>query len=437
MTVGYFIPAFPGQTHTFFWRDVCAAERLGLSIDIVSTRRPGSAEACHSWVGQAVERTEYLFPARARTVLGGMIELLRAGPRGWGRTIAAIARAEGYSHLGRLRLLPDVLFGAQLAWLARSRGWCHCHVHKCTEAANIAMFAHLLSGLSYSLTLHNVLSADGPNQKQKWRHAKFATVVSQALFSEVKEKLDGSLPPVVEVAPMGVDVDVFKRRAPYEPWQGEGPCRVFSCGRLNPAKGHGDMIKAVALLRQQGLDVRLRIAGGARPGRDDLRADIERQITEAGLEEAITLLGRIPEEAIRDELEHTHIFALASHSEGVPVSVMEAMAMEVPVVVTRVGGVPDLVDDGLNGLLAEPRNPEQLASIVAGVFRDGALAQRLGGAGRQKVAQGFHSGIGAQAILRCLEQTGGRPNVCSPPARSLRSRSAGSCSSFGRSAGES
>ena len=170
------------------------------------------------------------------------------------------------------------------------------------DAAHVALFAHLLGGIPYSLTLHGDLGDYGPNQREKWVHCAFGLAVTRRLVAQLTEQLSGSLPASISVAPMGVDIARFTRRAPYEPWR-EGPARIFSCGRLNPGKGHSDLIRAVHLLRTRGLDARLAIAGEDDLGGTGYRHSLEALIAELGLSKSVTLLGAISEERVLEQLE--------------------------------------------------------------------------------------------------------------------------------------
>jgi colanic acid/amylovoran biosynthesis glycosyltransferase len=299
-------------------------------------------------------------------------------------------------------LLAMLLVGAKLAWLARRRGWRHVHVHSCGDSANAALFAHLLLGTRYSLTLHSPLTFFGPNQAQKWRHADFVFCVARALYQEAAAMLGTDFPPAVEIAPMGVDVDGFVRRTEYVAWDGWQVCRIFSCGRLNPGKGYEDLIQAIAKLKQAGLPVCLRIAGEDDSRGVHHRRQLEHLIADLALGEQVELLRAVSEVVVKEELQAAHVFALASHEEALGVATMEAMAMSVPVVVTRVGGVPELVTDGVEGLLVPPHEPGALAAALERVLRDGALAQRMGRAGRGKVERAFHSGLSVEHLASHL-----------------------------------
>lgn len=201
---------------------------------------------------------------------------------------------------------------------------------------------------------------------------------------------------------MGVDVVKFRRQTPYQPWDGNGPCRIVSCGRLNACKGHDDLIHAVALLRGRGIQATLHIAGQDDSGSGAYRAYLTGLAQELGVAEQVQLLGAVSESVVRSELESAHVFALASLHEPLGVAIMEAMALELPVVVTGAGGVAELVDDGDDGVLVRPRDPADLADKLLRVLREPELARRLGKAARSKVKQSFHNYVSAEVLADCL-----------------------------------
>lgn len=400
--IAYLIPEYPGQTHTFFWRELNAIRKLGIEVEVFSTQKPPAKIISHDWAKMAMSETTYLFPPGPAQLWGAAKMLLRSGPWRWGRCLRAVIQADVPGLSERLRLLPLIIIAAELAALMEKQGLSHVHVHMCGDVANIAMFAHLLRSLSYSLTLHNSLIEFGFNQKWKWRFATFAIVISQRHLSEVQKELAGFLPPEVVVAPMGVDLATLSRQIHYQPFSGSEVCRIFSCGRLNPQKNHGDLLRALHQVRKSGLDARLIIAGGD-DSRDEIhQADLLQLMHKLSLDGKVELLGAVSEPVIRDELEKAHIFALASIHEGVPVSVMEAMAMNLPIVVTDVGGMRELVDDGQNGFIVPARQPDLMAARMIALLRNPEQAQEFSRAARRKIEHCFHSGISAETIARLL-----------------------------------
>jgi colanic acid/amylovoran biosynthesis glycosyltransferase len=292
-----------------------------------------------------------------------------------------------------------LLGGALLVTTARRGRWTHVHVHSCAGSARIAFVARLLGGPTYSLTLHGPLSDYGPHQDQKWAHAAFALIITRQLLTQAQATLGAALPESVSIAPMGVDLDSAVRAQPYRVWNGASEVRVFSCGRLNPSKGHDDLIRAVAILIAAGVPVRLTIAGEDDEGGTGYRSILERLIDELDIRSRVELLGAIDEERVREQLETAQVFALASHAEPLGVAIMEAMAMAVPVVVGDGGGVRELIDDGVTGVLVKPENPEAIAAAITRVLDDSRLAQTLGLEGQRRVRAKFGSAGTAVLLL--------------------------------------
>jgi glycosyltransferase involved in cell wall biosynthesis len=385
--IGYLVPQFPGQTHAFFWREIRALERAGVEVVLYSTRRPPPGIVAHDWSAEAASRTEYL----ARRDPISTLRALPALP--W----AELAGAEP----GLLRDFTLSLGAARtLVTSARRHGLRHVHVHSCGRAALIAALAQRLGGPSYSLTLHNPFYVYGPGQRFKWRQALFATVVNRNLVSQVQTTLGKDAPPRVVVQPMGVDTERFRRATPFVPAQPGETVRLFSCGRLNPVKGHQDLLAALRILLDQGFDATLAIAGEDEEGGTGFRRVIEGRIAELGLTRHVQLLGAVDEERVKQEIMAAHVFILASHDEGVPVALMEAMACGAPVIGTAVGGVRELVTDGVDGIVLEPREPVILARAIQLLAASPSLALKLALAGRTRVEREFDSARGAETLIR-------------------------------------
>ena len=333
-------------------------------------------------------------PGRSR-----MAEILRAANAMSGKLSHPFL---GPRHIRALaKQLAWLALGARLSSLARERGWQHVHVHSCGNAAHIALYAHLLSGLPYSLTLHGPLSDYGPNQATKWAHAAFSIVITNELNGDVRRALGTAIPRHVAVASMGVDAEEFSRAAPYAPWSGNEAFRIFSCGRLNPSKGHDVLLAAVAEMLQAGADVELTVAGEDESGGGGYRRELERLIDDHGLHHHVRLLGAVSAGRIRQELDRSHAFALASHAEPLGVAIMEAMCMGVPVVATAAGGVPELVLEG-TGLLVSPGNSKELAHALTRLMTDPELCKALGEDGRERARTAFGHRRSAEVLAQMV-----------------------------------
>ena len=313
--------------------------QLDVSPDVVSTRRPAGRFAAQEWAATAQELTTYLAPLSISVVMATVGEFLRTPPRSLAgavrvASLATNGGAQSKGPGGRFRAFATqlgwVMMGARLASVAREKEWEHVHVHSCGNSAYVAMYANLLSGLPYSLTLHGPLSDYGDNQRLKWNRAAFAIVITERLRREIRTSLGSSLPGTIEVTPMGVDVQEFSRDEPYVPWTGQGPFRIFSCGRLNPSKGHDVLLGAVDTMVRSGADVQLTIAGEDDEGGSGYRQDLERLTIALGISDRVRLLGAVSAVSVKSELSRAHVFALASHAEPLGVAIMEAMSMGVP-----------------------------------------------------------------------------------------------------------
>lgn len=386
--IGYLVPQFPGQTHVFFWREIAELERLGAEVELISTRLPPIGLISHGWSGEAIARTEYLGRPKLTASLPAAA---RIPARVW-----AEARRGGF--------LQDLLLCAEparrLARRCAARGIMHLHAHSCGRAAMIAALARLChGGPTYSLTLHGPLSDYGPAQALKWRGAAYGTVITRRLLAEVGAELGPEVAARCVVQAMGVDTERFVRTVPYEPPVPGAPLRIFACARLNEVKGHADLMEAVALLVARGIDARLDIAGEDDDGGTGYRGVLEARIAELGLGERVNLLGAVDEAEVLARMNAAHVFALASWHEPLGVAYMEAMSCALPVVGTAAGGVSELITDGEDGVLVPPRDPAAIAAAIARLAADPAYCERLGRAGRARVAAAFDARLGARVIL--------------------------------------
>jgi glycosyltransferase involved in cell wall biosynthesis len=397
--IGYLVPEFPGQTHTWIWRDRRALEELGVEADLVSTRRP--KVVCHAWAEKAQQLTHYLVPFSADDLKKSIGALVAAGPKAVARCLLVAFEVKDVPIGQRAKLVALVLVAGRFAAMARERGWSQLHVLSSGDAAHIAAFASTLTGIDYSLTLLASMDGYGPNQREKWLNASFALVMSEKLRAEVQERLGDAAPERIAIAPMGVDLDQARRAGPYEPWQSDGPVRLYTCGRLHPVKGHRFLFEALGLLVAQGREVKLEVAGDEE-GVTGYRNELDQQLRTLGLSDCVTFLGAVSEERHREAIASAHVFVLASLSEGISVAAMEAMAMETPSVVTDVGGMRELVDPGQDALMVPAENAAELAAAIARIIDSPELALNLSRQSRAKVACKFHHRRSAQALATCL-----------------------------------
>ncbi len=389
LRIGYLVPNFPGQAHLACWRDIEALEAQGHHVAILSTTPPQRVPT-DARARAAAERTTYLGKL---DIAAAVVALGRAMPRGL--PLWMLSGGVGFTAEALLSLSS----AQRLRAVSRAQSLDHVHVHGSGRAALVAALARRIGGPGYSLTLCRALSRSGPGQRFKWQDAAFGTVAARHLLAELEASLADALPARVVVRPPGIDTDAMRRIDPYKaPVHGK-PVRVFSCGALAPEKGHRDLMQAIRLLLDQGVDVRLEIAGEDDAYGAGYRRVLEKALKDLHLRDHVKLAGTIGIETLRDKLLESHVFALASVQEPVATSCLEAMACAVPVIATDVDGVPDAIIDNVSGRLVPPRNPRLMAQAIRDLANDPEAAMRLSHGGRERIVAHFTAAAAAATLV--------------------------------------
>lgn len=387
--IAMLIPEFPGQTHAFFWREIAAIEAAGVEVQIVSTRKPAPGTCPHAFRETAVARTAYVFPP-------GVARASAFAIRRPAATLRALRYVQGLRETpaaGRARLLGLIPSAVELVRLCKMQGIQHIHIHSCANAAHLGALASILGGIGYSLTLHGNLPVYGTDHPSKMGRAHFVSAVTQPLAEEIRSVRADLHAPVIM---MGVDTDRFKPAAPLETSK-DRPFEVVSVARLNPTKGHRFFLRAMAALRDAGgPEVRYTIAGDG-----PARADILAEIATLGLASQVRLIGSVSEDRVLSLLQEADALALTSIGQGeaAPVAVMEAMACGLPVISSIIGGTPDMIDNGRDGLLVAQEDVPGIAVALQHLAEQPQDAARIGAAARETALELFDYRANAARLL--------------------------------------
>lgn len=264
------------------------------------------------------------------------------------------------------------------------------HVHFASIAAQIARYASHITSIPYTFCTHHydIFLNPPANYAVLTYDAARMTTISDYNRRYLIEHF--SLPePKIQVVHCGIDTEQFdhNRQTPT-PNTAADPSilNLISVGRLVEVKAHRYQIEAARLLADEGLDFKLRIIGDG-----DQRDALAKQIESLDLSDRVTLLGAQSSTVVRQELKRADIFVMSSLSEGIPVSLMEAMATRLPVVTTGVRGIPELVVDQVNGLLVPEHSPESLADAIRQLAADPARRACMGDAGRSRVLASYNA----------------------------------------------
>lgn len=381
MRIAYFINQYPKVSHSFIRREILALERNGFEVQRIALR---------GWDGELVDdedlrergRTRYVLQEGLRGLLPPVLQTLREQPR---RFLSALLLAL------RMGLRADRAWPYHLVYLAeacrllpwlREFGATHVHAHFGTNSAEVVMLAEALGGPAYSFTVHGPEEFDKPqfiHLGEKVRRAAFVVAISSYGRSQLFRWVEQAHWAKVKVVHCGLERafhDVPPVAMPTAP-------RLVCVGRLCEQKGQLLLMQAAGLLAEQGHEFEIVLAGDG-----EMRAEIEALIERYGLQARVRITGWISSEQVRAEILAARALVLPSFAEGLPVVIMEAMALRRPVLTTYVAGIPELVCHGENGWLFPAGSVEALAVALADCLAQSAeTLTHMGEAAYQRVLE--------------------------------------------------
>jgi colanic acid/amylovoran biosynthesis glycosyltransferase len=415
LRLAYLMSRFPKATETFILYEILELERLGHHVEIFplvlereSVVQPGAAAL--------VDRAHDLRPW-SRPVLAAQLHWLRRRPAVYlGSWLGAI-RGTIRSPRFLLRALVAVPIGAAIARRVVDLDLDHIHAHWATHPTLAAWVAARLSGRPYSFTAHaHDIQVERAMLDEKIRSARFVVTISEANRRLLAGWYGATAETKTIVIHCGADPAVF---APPPDQDGGSsatpssmrPASLVCVASLQPQKGQRFLVEACGLLRDRGRVVRCSLVGEG-----EERPALEAQIGSLGLEDVVGLLGAQPRDRVVATVEAADVVVQPSivlpsgKTEGIPVALMEALASERAVVASEVSGIPELVVDGVTGLLVAPGDAAALADAIERLLDDPGLRARLGTAGRSKVLEEFdlhrNTALLAERFRRSVETAG-------------------------------
>lgn len=368
LRVGYLTNRYGAASYTFIMTEVEHLRNRGHTIRTYSVRHPGTGEAVSAQVRREQQGTNYLLaPGRPLTsvalIVWASVKALARHPRRFATTLALAWRSSPQGLRGRLRQLAYLVFACRLSELLRADGIQHLHNHLGSASATIAMLASSLTGIPFSLTIHGGHIFYEPHYwalGEKIRRSTFAACVSDFCRSQCMVFVTHETWPKLRVVRCSVD-DRFLDAPLSPPAHGAG---LVCVARLAEEKGHIVLLQAVKKVRVAGQDVRLVLVGDG-----PLRRTLDEGIRELELEGIVEITGLVDAEEVRRRVMAARAFVLASLTEGLPVSIMEALALGRPVIAPNVGAIAELVRNGETGWLVSPGNSDLLAEAMMAALR--------------------------------------------------------------------
>jgi len=406
LRIGYLVPHFPSHTQLGVWREMLALEASGHRIvPLALPMRRGDA-APQDWTQDALRRTAVPGRFPPAEALTGFTKLMQRGLALW--------LAQG-GH-GLVQPVFAALAPAQALLTAQAQhALDHLHVQGDGLPAMAAALARRMGGVRFSVGLAARPADHRAALRFVLEQAQFLRVPGRRLHESLAET--GVLPeacPVLE-SRIGVDCGVFAPERGYAPPVPGRPLRLLAVGMRARSRGQGDLLGAMRQLIDQGVDVRLTIAGqvwrSAAPGGSDLDATLRR----LRLQDHVRLAGPLPLPELRAALADAHLFVDARR-DGLPgAAALEAMAMRVPVLATGAEDDPPLIRDGHTGLLVDTDAPGAIARAIRALSTDPERLERYATAGHAHVAAHFRVEDSAQALLRAIAIARGSEDAAAVP----------------------
>jgi colanic acid/amylovoran biosynthesis glycosyltransferase len=381
MRIAYLTPVYPVPSSTFIRREIAALEAQGFVVHRFAMRRfDGNLADEADWAEN--QRTCALVDAGVFSLAKSFALGALTWPRKWAKSLATAVRMGLRSERGLIRHL---IYLAEACALRRHLATCgarHVHVHFGSNAADIALLCHLLGGPPYSITIHGPEDFDAPRPlslRKKVHHAAFVVAISQFTRSQLYRWCVPEDWHKIHVIHCGVDQDFLPLTFVPVPERR----RLVSVGRLAEQKGQLLLVEAAARLQSRGVNFELVIVGDG-----PMRGEVEKHITKFSLENQVRITGYLSNQDVRRELQGARAMVLPSFAEGLPVVIMEALAQGRPVISTYIGGIPELIEPGVNGWLVPAGALEPLVDAMAeALTAEPADLERMGRAGAALVAE--------------------------------------------------
>jgi glycosyltransferase involved in cell wall biosynthesis len=409
LRIAYLVNQYPRTSHSFIRREIHAVEALGVQV-LRFSLRPLDEELVDDADRRELALTRIVLDQGVvRHALAIAIAALRR-PAALARAVVLAVRLGWRSDRGLVRHFAYLAEAAVLAsWLRRDPAD-HVHAHFGTNSAAVALLCHALGGPTYSFTVHGS-EFDKPEflgLGEKIRRAAFAVAVSSFGRAQLCRWARDEDWPKVHVVHTGVGEELL--RAP--PMPVPAAPRLVCVARLVRLKGHAVLIEAAARLAKEGLPFEIVLAGDG-----PFRARIVDLIREFGVEDRVKLAGWMNANQVREAILGARAMVLPSLSEGLPVVIMEALALGRPVISTAISGIPELVEPGVTGWLVPAGSVDPLVHAMHEALQaTPARLEEMGRAGAARVARRHDAAEEARKLVGLVRAALGRAEMGLAPA---------------------
>lgn len=385
ISVAYLTSQYPMLSMSFVLREVVELRAMGFRIDVASINLP-DRPAERLTAEEAIEAS-HTYRLKQHGLKGALLasgKTLLTNFSGWWDGVRLVFRLGGFDAKSLFYQLMYFTQALMVGVWMRRKHHRHLHVHLGSQAATVGLYVHRVFGTGFSITVHGpdeFFDAKGQHLAEKIAAADFICCISFFCRSQLMKFSPYAHWDKLLVSRLGVDSAVFLPRAAAPV---PGPFVILCVGRMVPAKGQPQLIDATQRLATQGRHARLHLVGTG-PEEASLRERVAR-LEDPGI---VVFEGPVNQDRIRALYAAADLFCIPSFAEGIPVVLMEAMAMEIPCVTTQIAGIPEMIRPGLDGLLVAPSDLDGLTAALATLMDDAALRDRIGKSGRARVKEHY------------------------------------------------
>jgi glycosyltransferase involved in cell wall biosynthesis len=395
LTLAYIIGTYPSLTMTFIDREITSLRNAGVALHIVSIRRPaGPLSVDQQAIGQGVR---YLLPVAAGAFIAGHLRFALLRPLAYFGTLLFLLTRAHPTLKARIMTLLHFAEGVYAADILRDYGCDQIHAHFVDRSATLALVASRLLRRPYSVTAHaNDIYVEPILLPEKLSEARSIVTCTRYNQAHLNRLGAGRFSDKLSCIYHGLELHEYQP----EPCKPPGKPSILAVGQLKEKKGFAYLLQACRELKDRGYDLECQIVGAG-----PLRAALAVDIRQLELEGMVQLCGALPHPAVIEKYKQSAIFVLPcviganGDRDGIPNVILEAMAMGLPVVSTRHSGIPEVIEDGVNGILVPPADPAALADALAWLLGDARYRQQLGLAGRRTVIEHFDAERNVKRLL--------------------------------------
>lgn len=399
MRIAYIMSRFPKLTETFILYEMLAIEAQGQEVEIYPLMREKATVIQHE-ARPLVDRAHFT-PFISMMMIWVNLWTLVTYPITYLRTLVTLIR----SNLGSRRfLLGNLLYfpkAVLLAHMMQENKIEHIHAHFASFPAAVAYIIHQFSGIPYSFTAHGSdLHRDQHMLCEKIQDSKQTITISSYNRQFMLDHCGQQYASTIQVVHCGINLDYFNTD---QTTSLDEDLSIICIGSLHEVKGQQYLLEACGILKQQKIQFHCHLVGDG-PDRDMLT----KLASDRGIADNVTFHGRLTQPDVIAQLKKANVAALNSvptmdgRREGIPVALMECMAFYLPVVATRLSGIPELVDDGITGFLTEARDSRAIAEALHTLAQNPQLRIEMGRAGRRKIEQEFELHTNAHKLIDIL-----------------------------------